>query len=289
MNVHIVKGKDAYRSTRKLLEKLEFSQKNKKIFIKPNLTTSDSADSGVTTDVNVVRAILEKLKDCEVVIGEGSGVNTFEAFRANGYFELSEEFGAKLVDLNKDQIVIKKIPKPIRFKKLPFAKTVLDCEYIIDVAKLKTHSLAGVTLCLKNLFGTVVPRRNRVIVHPFISKAICDIAQIAKPQLNIVDGIVGNQLDEVRSNPISSEIVVGGYDALSADLVACKCMGIDPEEIEHLSLAQTFFGKREIEVLGEKIEDVKRNYRRGKLITTMLRYAGERVLGLVYKGATDWK
>lgn len=289
MNVCIVRGEDPYKTTKKLLDMLRFGLKDKKVFIKPNLTTAGSAESGITTDVNVIRAILEKLKNCEVTIGEGSGANTFEAFKANGYFELSEEFGAKLVDLNNDEAVVKKIPAPVRFRQLSFAKAVLNSEYVIDVAKLKTHSFATVTLCLKNLFGTITPRKNRVMVHPFINKAICDIAQVVKPQLNIVDGIVGNQLDEVRSNPVNSNIVIGGYDALSVDLVACQCMGIDPGEVGHLNLAQAIFGEREINVLGEKIENVKKQYRRGKFITNiiryagLLRYAGERLLWLVYK------
>jgi len=283
MKVYIEKGEDAYKATKKLLKKINFKVKNRKVLIKPNVTTSDSAQSGITTDVNVVRAILERLKNCEIIIGEGSVSDTFRAFEVNGYSDLAKEFNARLVDLNKDEIIRKKIPKPFRFKELPFAKTVFECDYLINVAKLKTHSVSLVTLCLKNLFGTVVPRRNRVIVHPSINKGICDIAQVIYPDFNFIDGIIGNQLDEVISNPVNSGILIGGNDALAVDLVASLCMGIDPGQVEHLRLAQKLFGKREIEVIGEKIEDVVKEYEVGSLFATKIRHAGEKMLSYVYR------
>jgi len=283
MKVYIEKGEDAYKTTKKLLKKINFKVENKKVLIKPNVTTSDSAQSGITTDVNVVRAILERLKNCKIIIGEGSVSDTIRAFEVNGYSEVAKEFNARLVDLNKDEIVRKKISKSFRFKELPFAKTVFECDYLINVAKLKTHSLSLVTLCLKNLFGTVVPRRNRVIVHPSINKGICDIAQIVHPDFNFIDGIIGNQLDEVISDPVNSGIIIGGDDALAVDLVASLCMGIDPSQVKHLILAQKLFGKREIEVIGEKIEDVVKQYKVGSLFATKVRYASEKILGYVFR------
>lgn len=283
MKVCIVKDEDPYRATKKLLGMLSFTLKNKNVLIKPNLTTSDTSQSGITTDVNVVRAILEKLKNCEIKIGEGSSANTITAFKTNGYLELAEEFGAELVDLNKDTIVKRKISKSFNFKELPFAKTALDCDYLINVAKLKIHAKATVTLCLKNLFGTIIPRRNRVIFHPFINKIICDIAKIVRSDFNIIDGIIGNQLDEVISNPVKSGIVIGGYDALSVDLVGSKCMSINPDEVEHLILAQKLFGARHIEVVGEQIEDVRKRYKREPLMATKLRYTREKMLGYLYR------
>lgn len=280
--VCIVKGKDPYTTTRTLLRKLNFQVKGKKVLIKPNLTTNANSQDGITTDVNVVRAILERLNDCDVTIGECSCQDTEYSFEVNGYYDL-EDFDVKLKDMNKDIIVWKRIPKPFKYKKLPFAKTALDCEYLINVSKLKVHALTTITLSLKNLFGTVPKRRNRVKIHPFISKAICDIIQVIKSNFNVIDGIVGNQYDEVISNPVNSGIVIGGYDALSVDLVGCECMGISPGEVEHLRLAQQLLGSRDINVIGERIDDVKKVYKRKRLPRTTLRYTKERAMGYLYR------
>ena len=54
-----------------------------------------------------------------------------------------------------------------------------------------------------------------------MEKVIADIAQIVKPDLNIVDA--GNK-------------VILGTDALAVDVVACKFIGLDPLTIGHLRL-----------------------------------------------------
>ncbi|OGI14612.1 hypothetical protein A3K63_03680, partial [Candidatus Micrarchaeota archaeon RBG_16_49_10] len=237
------------------------------------------------TDSGAVRAVLERLKGCEVLIGEASScTDTMTAFELAGYRDLSEEFGAKLIDLNKDEIILKRIPRPVCFDRIPIAKSVLDSEFVIDIAKLKTHASATVSLCMKNLFGTVVPRSNRIIMHSMVSQAVCDILQVVKPQLNIIEGIIGNQMDEVHSSPVHSKIMVGGPDLLSVDLVGCRCMGIEPDDVRHLRIARRIFGERDVRTVGERVEDVKKNYKRSRLASTMVRYALESVRGAVYRG-----
>lgn len=282
MNVLIVKGGDAYKTTKQFLDKIKFKLKDKRVLIKPNLATTASSQDGITTDVNVVRAVLEKLENCNTLIGEGAS-NTLDSFKLNGYFDLARDFNVKLVDFDKDEIVNRKIPKPFHFNELPFAKTALECEYLINIAKLKVHSYAKVTLCLKNLFGTVISRKNRILIHPFIQKAVCDIIQVIRSDFNIIDGIVGNQRDECISNPVMSNIIIGGYDILSVDIVGSQCMGINPKEIEHLVLAEKLLGKREINLIGEKIENVKKDYDRRPMLGTKIRYRTEDLLRNILK------
>jgi uncharacterized protein (DUF362 family) len=254
MKVYIIKGKDPYKVTKELLGKMKFSLRDKKVFIKANVHPNKIA----STDVNVVKAILEKLKNCDVAIGGNIGI-TGKPFIVNNYDKLAKEFNAKLIDLDMDEKIIKKVRKPIRFNEFPIAKSVLDSEYIINAAKLKIHSTAKVTLCLKNLFGCI-PGRIKVLIHPFINDAIHDYMQIFKSDLNIIDGIVGNQNDECIPNPVRSDIIIGGYDALSVDIVGTRCMDIDPEEVKYLKLLN--YENKKIEVIGEKIEDVKKKYNR---------------------------
>jgi len=252
MKVYIVKGKNPYRTTKDLLDKMKFSLRDKKVFIKVNVHPNKIA----STDARVVKAVLEKLKSCNVVIGGNVGI-TGKSFKINNYDKLVKDFNARLIDLDKDKRVTRKVKNPIRFNEFPIAKSVLESEYFINIAKLKIHSHAKVTLCLKNLFGCV-SGRVKLTIHPFINDAIHDYMQIFKPDLNIIDGIVGNQNDEFFPNPIRSNIVIGGCDPLGVDIVGTKCMGVEPEEVEYLKLLN--YKNREIEIIGERIEDVKKNY-----------------------------
>ncbi len=279
--VFIQSGNDSYKTAKKILEKINFSVRNKKVLIKPNLTFPSESKS-VNTDVGVVKAVIEKLKDCDTLVGDG-GYDTEKTFELCGYDSLQDEFGVKLIDLNKDEIIRKKIPKPFAFREIPFAKSAFGCDYIINIGKLKIHSLAKATLCIKNLFGLVVPRRNRVIIHPFINKALADIVQVVKPDFNIIDGIVGNQIDEVRADPVSSGIVLASEDALSLDIVGCKCMGLEQQQVEYLALIEKLLGERKIETFGEEINRIAKPYKTKALLSTKLRYFGERMLGRIYR------
>lgn len=280
--VCIEKGENAYETTKRALDKLNFKVKNKKVLIKPNLVTEATANQGITTDVNVVRAIIEKLENCDITIGEG-GLNTDESFEKLGYNKLAQDFNIKLVDLNKDKIIKAEVKNPLHLKKIPYASSVLSYDYIIDVAKLKIHSLAQVTLAMKNMFGCVPTRKNKVMIHPFINKAIVDILQVRYPDFCVIDGIIGNQRDECRSDPVKANIIIAGRDAIAVDIIGTRCMGIDPIEIEHINNAIKVFGKREIEVIGEKIEDVAKKFNRSVKLTTKMRYLCEGALSRCYR------
>ncbi|OPX22802.1 MAG: hypothetical protein DRP97_07565 [Candidatus Latescibacterota bacterium] len=279
--VGIARGEEAYETTARLLDRRNFRVTGKVVLLKPNLTTLSSAESGITTDVGVCRAILERLDGCRILIGEGSGgANTWTAFEQNGYVDLARRFDAKLVNFDEVQVVRKPIPAPLHFTELPFARTVFDVDYLISAAKLKIHSLAQVTLSLKNMFGCV-PRSEKLRVHPHINRGILDIAQVIYPDFAVIDGIVGNERDEVDSFPVPSDIVLAGEDALSVDQIGCRCMGVDPEEVEHLRRGTEFFGPRAIELLGPSLSEVARTYNRKRSRRGQWALWGSRVLGWV--------
>lgn len=271
--VVIAKEKDVYNSAKKVLELLNFSLEGKKVFIKPNLTTGHPPESGITTDKEIVRAVLERLKRCEITIGDGSGgSDTFKAMHDNGYVDLAKNFGAKLVDLNQDNVVNAQVPDYTYFKSLPVAKSVLDCDYFINVSKLKIHALAGVTMSVKNLFGTVIPLQNKLIYHHRIRKVLVDLYKVIHSDLNLVDGFIANQRDEVLSYPVKVGVVFGGYSSFWVDWVGSQIMCVDPSGVEYLKKLKEEIPEEEIEIAGRSIEEVKKPFKRTRPLTTKIRY-----------------
>ncbi|RLI26291.1 hypothetical protein DRO57_01620 [Candidatus Bathyarchaeota archaeon] len=89
----------------------------------------------------------------DVVVGEGSGLaGTFRAFQVAGVDAVAERWGVGLVDLNRDEFIEVELRDPLALKRVRVAKTALE-RAIISVPKLKPHSLARVTLSLKNMMG----------------------------------------------------------------------------------------------------------------------------------------
>jgi len=91
--VYLAEG-NAYAATKHVLEMSNFSsmiKEKSKIVIKPNLAVSRRPNEGITTDVKVVRAILDKIpKKKKVVVLEGSTQAT-TSFKLNGYEDLKKD------------------------------------------------------------------------------------------------------------------------------------------------------------------------------------------------------
>lgn len=239
--------------------------KQKPILIKPNYINAKHPSTGITTDSRVIEGVVKFLRQHnvkEVIIGEGSGfADTLEAFRVAGVDAVAERWKAKMVNLNKDEF-IEVIPQnPLALKKVKIAKTALE-SVIISVPKLKPHRLAGVTLSLKNMIGAVTPKGS---IHNHLSQKIVDLISVIKPSVAVIDGIIAGEGHETSGNPVEMNLVIAGTDPVAVDAVGAAVMGIPPESVKHLCLAEeTGLGTcrlEEIEILGEPIEKVKRKFR----------------------------
>ncbi len=254
--VYIERGDDAYTAAQRLLARMDFGLRGQRVFIKPNLVNDKSAAQGVTSDVGICRAVLERLDGCRVTLGDAGG-DTKKSLKKNGYAKLCREFGIDMLDLNDDEIVWLEAPQPVVFERVPFSRSVLEADFRIDIAKLKLHSSAQITLTLKNWFGCVPTYRERSKIHPRISRAIVDLVQVAPPHLCLIDGIIGNNSNEITASPIDVGIVLGGRDPLAVDTIGVQCMDIDPDSITQIKEARRIFGQPAITVDGPSVDEVK--------------------------------
>jgi len=266
--VSIVKGTNPQDMTVKALEMVNADKvlsKEKPILIKPNYINASHPSTGITTDSRVIEGVVKFLKQHgmkEIIIGEGSGfADTFKAFQVAGVDAIAERWNVKLIDLNEDEFVEVIPPNPLALKKVKIAKTTLEST-IISVPKLKPHRQAGVSLSLKNMIGAVTPKG---AIHNPLSQKIVDLASIIKPSIAVVDGIIAGEGHETSGNPVEMNLVITGIDPVAVDAVGAAVMGIPPESIKHLSLAEErglgTCDLKKIEILGEPMEKVKKKFR----------------------------
>lgn len=266
--VAIVKGTNPQDMTVKALEMTEADKvlpKKKPVLIKPNYINAKHPSTGITTDSRVIEGVVKFLKQHHVrnvIIGEGSGfADTFEAFQVAGIDTIAEKWNVKLLDLNKDEFVEVKPTNPMALKTVKIAKTALEST-IISVPKLKLHRLAGVTLSLKNMMGTVTPKGS---IHNPLSEKIVDLTSIIKPNIAVIDGIIAGEGHETSGNPVEMNLVIAGTDPVAVDAVGAAVMGIPPEKVKHLHLAEEkelgTCDLKQIEILGEPIEQVKKKFK----------------------------
>ena len=173
------------------------------------------------------------------------------------------KYGVELVNLNKDEWEEITIPDSVVLETVKVAKTVLECDKIINVPKLKIHHMAQITLSLKNLMGVIVDNRG-LVMHDMIDEKIVDLASLFKPVLNVVDGIVGAEMDEGVGNPVQSNVIIAGVDMVAVDTIGSAVMGLDLNTIKHVQLAAKrgigISNLDHIDVIGEMIKTVEKRF-----------------------------
>ena len=243
------------------------------IVIKPNFV--NVLRSLACTHVDVIRAILDivtKYTSKQITIAEGSATSTRLGYLRFGYYALRKKYNLRFVDLNRD----KSYPVTIydsRFgpMSVPVAKTILDSDFLISAAILKTHDTVLATLSLKNvLVGSIRGISQKTRIHqgyPPINRTLFEMAKEFAPHLSVIDAfraMEGN--GPSNGTPVDMKLAIAGTDFLAADAVGIFLMGFDLSEIGYLYYChEAGLGEgdiRKIEILGENPEEHRRRFKR---------------------------
>ena len=252
------------------------------VVIKPNLVTPEKAKQpGLMTDVRVAEALvkeIQKTAKCRIIIAEGCAtkttrrhieLTTMDAFEQNGYTDLARKYGLELKDLNVDQRRTVRIPGLQGRPEYQMPETIMQCNVLIDMPVLKTHTIATVTLGIKNLFGLMAMPKSQYHGGS-LEQTLVDIVRMRPPDLVVVDGLTGTEGNgPLNGTPVRMDLVLAGRNVLAVDSVAAAVMGFDPKSINHLSIAAASgVGTNDlarIDVMGSPIDEVRKAFIRPQL------------------------
>lgn len=209
------------------------------IALKPNLVVSAPADQGATTHTGVLSGAVEYLRDhgfADISIIESAwvGDSTKRAFRVSGCEELSKKYGVPLYDLKQDKT--RTVDTPLR--PMEICARALDAGFLINIPVLKGHCQTAMTCALKNCKGCIPDREKRRFHTEGLMEPIAALASALRPQLTIVDSICGDLDFEEGGNPVHTGRMFLGTDPVQVDAYGCRLMGLDPDEVPYIALAE---------------------------------------------------
>ncbi|TRO48038.1 DUF362 domain-containing protein, partial [Candidatus Bathyarchaeota archaeon] len=246
--------------------------------VKPNLFTTRTAQEGATTDLRVVKAVAEVLKEADAtpVVGECPAMASYArpdvVFDGLGARGLCEMIGVKLNVLDREPPVKAENPEAEVVGEFWFPRFALDCDGIVNLPKLKTHVLTTLTCAVKNLYGL---QQGGQKAHYHVvtendperfSRLLVDLYQTIKKQvcLTVVDAVIGMEGEgPTTGDPVDLGLIIAGDDPLAVDVVASRVIGWDPMEVGTNFIAvERGLGKSldGIEVLGAAIEEITRTF-----------------------------
>jgi uncharacterized protein (DUF362 family)/Pyruvate/2-oxoacid:ferredoxin oxidoreductase delta subunit len=252
----------------------KFAGKGQRVLVKPNLLTSRPPEAAVTTHPAVAQAVVEAVQQAgaEVVLGDSpGGRNTVQSYerllQRTGMRGVAEATGCEIVSFD-DAMVEVQAPQARSFRKFTIAKAVADADRVIVLPKLKTHQLTYYTGAVKVLYG-YIPGLRKAEYHlhtgtdaGIFSDLLLDLHSALPPALAIMDAVVGMEgQGPSNGNPREIGLVLASGSCTALDYVACSIVGFDPAAIPTVRKAGERGvgpkGLSEVEVLGERIDDVR--------------------------------
>ena len=186
-----------------------------------------------------------------------------EAIHETGMMEVIERLGAEYINMRKlDDDVELKVKNPRKVKKFKVARLATECA-IITVPSMKTLHRTGITMGLKNMFGMLTTRKKFLYHTQGMSNIITDIVKTLPSHLSVIDGFYGKDgAGPWQGNPVKMDTIVASVDAVAADAVASRCIGLDPANIDHIRwLHEAGAGDmHNVEVVGDGVEAVYKKW-----------------------------
>lgn len=241
----VSEGKDPFKITVKAVEALggmrRFIQRGDVVVVKPNIGWDRTPEEAANTNPEVVRAVAKMCFDAgakRVKIFDNTCNDPRRCYVRSGIMDVAKDVGADISYIDHRKFVEKKINGEF-LKEWPLYRDILETDKIINVPIAKDHSLARLTMAMKNWMGVI--GGNRGWLHTDMDTSIADLAMAIKPTLTILDayrilvdnGPSGGDLEDVRKK----ETVVAGIDQVSIDSYGATLFGLKGEDLGYIRYA----------------------------------------------------
>jgi len=210
------------------------------VVVKPNIGWDRMPIHAANTNPEVVATVVQMAFEAgakRVVVTDASCNDPNRCFQRSGIWRAAYALGADVI-----------IPAEHRFRMMRLNGDVLDewpvytplvqADKVINVPVAKHHNLAKYTGAMKNWYGSLGGRRNRL--HQNIDVSVADLATFMRPTLVVVDatrvlvrnGPQGGNVDDTRE----MNTVIATVDQVAADAYGTSLIGQKRENVPYLKM-----------------------------------------------------
>ncbi len=229
---------------KEIFDELQFLDKIKKetrIFIKLNLVGAFECSLGITTHPIILKAVLDILKDKtnNIIVGDNPATkDQIITMKKCGVYNIIKEYNCNILEPTIFTTIVNSNPKV--YSEFEVSKQMIDADILINIPKLKTHTLAYMTVAQKNFFGLIyglnksawhVKANNPLEFGEAINDLYGALLESYKHKtiIHLCDGIIGLEGEgpSTAGNPVQANVLLGSYDAVSLDRIACEITKLD--------------------------------------------------------------
>jgi uncharacterized protein (DUF362 family) len=218
-----------------------FVRPGERVVVKPNVGWDRTPAQGANTNPALVSEMVRLCFEAgagQVTVTDVSCNDPRRSFLRSGIREAAETAGARVL-----------LPAQEDYGEIDLGGVVLrnwdvlrhfvETDRFINMPVIKHHNLTLCTIGMKNLYGILGGRRNRL--HQEIDQSIVDLAAFVRPTLTVVDGTrvlfrsgpQGGSLDDVSIE----NTVLCSTDPVAADARGAEFLDLSPDRVGHIVLA----------------------------------------------------
>jgi len=216
---------------------------NTKILIKPNLLSAYTPEQAITTHPEIVRAIVKIVKKAKAipVIGDSPGniLNGIKhVWEKTGMLQMAKEENVELINFENVGSAEVSIQHPT-INQIHVTKALIDCDAIINLPKLKTHTLMGFSCGIKNFYGCI-PGARKIEYHKLaptpedFAYLLSEIYRMIKEKIlfTLVDGVVGLEGNgpSLSGEKRNFNIIATSRDTVTLDTFLLSHMGFKSQD-----------------------------------------------------------
>ncbi len=207
----------------------------KKILLKPNLLSA-SAPALSCSNPHFVASVATAFRNrgARLVLGDSP------AFGSARQVLKRQGFLASLAGLNVEYLPFRKgvtrlLDCGIRVQ---VASEALDCDYFVNLPRIKAHDQMGLTMAVKNVFGIVLGARKAWLhmrhgaCHEQFAQMILDLQRLLPEMLVVADGIeVMSGRGPMKGDSLLLGCLAASRNAVALDLAMLELLGVAPSQI----------------------------------------------------------
>ena len=216
-----------------------FVKPGERILLKPNLLRAAPPESAVCTHPAVVEAVARLVAEAggtAVIADSPGGALQREGepralYEKTGMAAAAERAGAEVCT---DPSVRRgSLPHGRVLRRAEITAPAAECDGVIDLCKLKTHVLMGMTGAVKNCFG-VIPGLSKMGYHSShpsqvrFAHVVLDLAEYLSPRLCLMDGVLAMEGNGpgLSGTPRQVGLLLAADSPLALDVAMGAAMGL---------------------------------------------------------------
>ncbi len=218
-----------------------FVRRGECVLIKPNVGWDRIPEQAANTDPDVVAELVRLCRAAgarRVVVTDISCNDPRRCFARSGIAAAAGAAGAEVIESHR--LTVAPVTLTGLAAGLEVIEELLEADRVINAPVVKHHSLARVTLGMKNWYGVLGRGRNRL--HQSIDRSIAELAAAFRPTLTVVDatrvllrnGPQGGSLNDVKA----VNAVAAGTDPVMCDAWGAAHLGHAPSSLPFIELAE---------------------------------------------------